>query len=37
MEISMGQLELALLRATLDVFELQFYRRLGPLYIELDE
>ncbi len=37
MEISLGQLELALLRATLDVFERQFYRRLGPLYVELDE
>lgn len=37
MNSSVGQLELALLRAHLHTFERRFYRALGPRYVELDE
>lgn len=37
MQSSVGQLELALLRAHLHTFERQFYTALGPHYVKLDE
>ena len=37
MNSSVGQLELALLRANLHTFERRFYDLLGPRYIQLDE
>ncbi len=37
MELSIGQLELALLRASLDAFTLRFYKKAGSMYIKFDE
>lgn len=37
LELSIGQLELALLRASLDAFGQRFYRKAGSMYIKFDE
>ncbi len=37
MELSIGQMELALLRAQLDAFTQRFYKKAGSMYIKFDE
>lgn len=37
MELSIGQLELALLRSSLDAFTQRFYKKAGSMYIKFDE